>query len=51
MSNNLEEEIRAIVTGRDNQANQDSTEPPQQDIQDVYVLIVREHEARSNPGS
>src|SRR5689334_14160426 len=43
MTNNLDEEIRALVTGMDKQENQDSTEPKQQDIQDVYVLIVREH--------
>jgi hypothetical protein len=28
----------------DNQENQDSTKTPQEEIQDVYVLIVREHE-------
>ncbi len=49
--NNLEDEFRALVVSMDNQENerqtfqeQDNAQPPQQDIQDVYVLIVREHE-------
>jgi hypothetical protein len=45
MTNNLEDDIKAIVSGMDNQENKDSTEPPQQEIQDVYLLIVRETEA------
>jgi Baseplate J-like protein len=44
MTNELEDDMRALVAGMDKQENQDRTEPPQQDIQDVYVLIVREHE-------
>ena len=44
MTNNLEDEIRAIVARMDNQESQDSTKPPQEEIQDVYVLIVREQE-------
>jgi hypothetical protein len=46
--NNLEDEIRAIVANMDNEQNsqeQDTnTAKPQDEIQDVYVLIVREQE-------
>src|SRR6266487_5087780 len=41
MSSNLEDEIRAIVAGMDNQENEEQ-QTPADDIQDIYVLIVRE---------
>ena len=44
MTNHLEDEIRALVANMNNQESQDTTQPPQNDIQDVYVLIVREQE-------
>jgi hypothetical protein len=44
MTNNLENDIRAIVAGMDNQESQDNPQTPPEDIQDIYVLIVREHE-------
>jgi hypothetical protein len=48
MTNHLDNEIRAIVARMDEQHDnphkeQDSQKPPEE-IQDVYVLIVREHE-------
>ena len=42
MTNNLEDDRRALVAGIDNQESQDNTQSPQDAIQDVYVLIVRE---------
>ncbi len=44
MTNNLEDEIRAIVASMDNQESQDNTQTPPEEIQDIYVLIVREQE-------
>ena len=46
MTHHLEDEIRALVAGMENeeQQSQDTTQPPQNDIQDMYVLIVREQE-------
>jgi hypothetical protein len=44
---NHKDEIRAIVASMDEQEktnSQDNTQPPKDDIQDVYVLIVREQE-------
>src|SRR6266702_5537600 len=41
MSSNLEDEIRAIVVGMDNQENEEQ-QPPADDIQDIYVVIVGE---------
>ena len=46
MTNNLEDEIRAIVARMDNQESQDNTQTPQEEIQDVYVLIVREQKKK-----
>jgi hypothetical protein len=44
MTNHLADEISAIVANMENQESQSNTQPPQDAIQDVYVLIVREHE-------
>jgi hypothetical protein len=46
MTNNLEDDISVVVAHMDEQqSNQESeTNTPQEDIQDIYVLIVREHE-------
>ncbi len=41
MTNNLEDEVKRIVARMDDQESQDN---PQEEIQDVYVLIVREQE-------
>src|SRR6266566_661691 len=50
MSNNLEDEIRAIVAGMDNQENEEQ-QPPADDIQDIYVLIVRETDTEDQSNS
>jgi len=51
MTNNLEDELQRIVESMDNQESQrqtqqeqDNTQTPQEEIQDIYVLIVREQE-------
>jgi hypothetical protein len=45
MTNHLDDEIRAVLAGMDNQEKeQDKTQTPPDAIQDVYVLIVREQE-------
>ncbi len=46
MTNNLEDEIRAIVVSMDNQESQESQDNTQSphEVEDIYVLIVREHE-------
>jgi hypothetical protein len=44
MTNNLEEQIQRIVASMENQESQDNPQPPHEDIQDIYVLIVRESE-------
>ena len=44
MTNNLEDEVKRIVASMDNQESQDNTQRPQDEIHDVYVLIVRERE-------
>ena len=45
MTNNLEDEIRAICsTYGEPGKSQDNHRSPQEEIQDVYVLIVREQE-------
>jgi hypothetical protein len=44
MTNNLEDELQRIVESMDNQESQDNTQTPHEDIQDVYVLIVKESE-------
>src|SRR5947199_6353486 len=43
MANHLEDEIRAIVANTENQESQEQ-QTPQDEVQDIYVLIVREHE-------
>jgi hypothetical protein len=45
MTNNLDDEIRAIVASMDNQEKEQDQYNQPEDIQDIYVLIVREHEA------
>jgi baseplate J-like protein len=42
MANNIEQEIRAVLAQMDNGEQQEQQTPPE-DIQDIYVLIVREH--------
>src|SRR6266702_5889667 len=42
--NNLEDEIRALVANMENQDSQEQQTPPDE-VQDIYVLIVRETEA------
>lgn len=42
MTKSLEEDIRAVLAGMDEKEKQDNTQPTQEEIQDVYVLIVRE---------
>jgi len=55
VTNHLEDEIRAIVAGMDDQGKQDNgqtppeAQPAQEDIQDIYVLIVREQEEDQPP--
>src|SRR6266536_314620 len=47
MTNSLEDEVNRIVASMDTQENQEqdtNTANPQEEIQDVYVLIVRERE-------
>ncbi len=47
MTNHLENEIRAVLASMDepeNQQQQPDTQTPPDEIQDIYVLIVREHE-------
>ena len=44
MTNHIEDEIRALVANMDNQESQDNPQTPHEEIQDVYVLIVREQE-------
>jgi len=44
MTNNLEDELQRIVARMDNQESQDNPQTPQEEIQDIYVLIVREQE-------
>ena len=45
MTNRLEDDIQRNVESMNNQENQESeTHTPQEGIQDIYVLIVREHE-------
>jgi hypothetical protein len=45
MTNSLEDEINHIVESMDNQENQEQdTQTPQEEIQDIYVLVVREGE-------
>src|SRR5690242_21899569 len=44
MTNNLDDEIRAIVASMDNQEKEQDPPNQPEDIQDIYVLIVREHE-------
>jgi hypothetical protein len=44
MTNRLENEIQRIVARMENQESQDNPQTPQEEIQDVYVLIVREQE-------
>src|SRR6266487_4073523 len=48
MTNNLENEIRAIVAGMDDQQNEQT---PPGDIQDIYVLIVRETDTEAEDQS
>src|SRR6266487_1651566 len=43
MTNHLGDEIREVLTGMENQEGQEQHTPPDE-IQDIYVLIVREHE-------
>jgi len=43
MTNNLEDEIREVLAGMGNQDNQEQ-QTPQDEVQDIYVLIVREQE-------
>src|SRR6266567_8807206 len=50
MSSNLENEIRAIVVGMDNQENEEQ-QIPADDIQDIYVLIVRETDTEAEDQS
>src|SRR6266568_494403 len=50
MSSNLEDEIRAIVAGMDNQENEEQ-QTPADDIQDIYVLIVRETDTEAEDQS
>src|SRR2546427_11306912 len=50
MSSNLEDEIRAIVAGMDNQENEEQ-QTPADDIQDIYVLIVRETDTEDQSNS
>ena len=45
MTNHLEEAVKRIVKRMDNQEQETNTPTPQDAIQDVYVLIVREQEA------
>src|SRR5437667_8294227 len=45
MTNTLNTDIRIVRPGMENHDSQDDTQPPQDTIQDVYVLIVREQEA------
>src|SRR5260370_7017347 len=45
MTNNLEDKLQRIVAHMDNHESQDNTQTPQEEIQDIYVLIVREQEA------
>jgi len=45
MTNRLGDDIQRFVESMNNQENQEpETNIPQEDIQDIYVLIVREHE-------
>src|SRR6266536_4041706 len=50
MSSNLEDEIRALVAGMDNQENEEQ-QTPADDIQDIYVLIVRETDTEAEDQS
>src|SRR6266566_1381856 len=50
MSSDLENEIRAIVVGMDNQENEEQ-QTPADDIQDIYVLIVRETDTEAEDQS
>src|SRR6266487_5984963 len=50
MSSNLEDEIRALVVGMDNQENEEQ-QTPADDIQDIYVLIVRETDTEAEDQS
>lgn len=49
MNNHIEQEIRAVIEKMENQESQDSTQTSQEEIQDVYVLIVREREVDEDP--
>jgi hypothetical protein len=44
MTNNLEDQVQRIVANMDNQEQDTTSQPPQDEIQDIYVLIVRERE-------
>ena len=44
MTNNIEDEIRALVANMENQDSQEKQTPPDE-VHDMYVLIVRETEA------
>ncbi len=45
MTNRLDDDIQHYIESMNNQENQESdTNTPQEGIQDIYVLIVREHE-------
>jgi hypothetical protein len=44
MTSNLEDQVQRIVANMDNQEQDTTSQPPQDEIQDIYVLIVREQE-------
>jgi Baseplate J-like protein len=48
MTNNLEHDVRAIVASMDNQEKEQDPQNQPEDMQDIYVLIVTEHEAAAD---
>jgi Baseplate J-like protein len=48
MTNTLDDELRTVITSMESHESQDNTQTPQDAIQDIYVLIVREHEAAAD---
>ena len=51
MTNNIEDEIRSIVTGMDNQEKDNNSQTPPDQVEDIYVLFVRETEVEEEDQS